>query len=291
MGRLDRRVELADRSVVGYAETGDPVGHPVLYLHGRASSRLEIDLAGIRDAAGDLGLRVLAPDRPGIGLTAFQRYTIRDYPSLVQGFADAMGLGQFAVIGVSGGGKYACACAWQVAHRLTRVTIVSSTCSFDLPGAQATWNDEDRRVYPIARRAPWLVRLYLAKFGRDIRRNPAALSSMFEGTVGPADREVLADQGFYDALRRDVVEAFRQGSRGPAHDYTLEARPWEVPLDMIGMPIEIWHGDDDRVVSPQQSRILAGTLKDARVHLVPGEGHFSLFASHAEEILQLVASG
>jgi pimeloyl-ACP methyl ester carboxylesterase len=57
------------------------------------------------------------------------------------------------------------------------------------------------------------------------------------------------------------------------------------------MPIEIWHGEDDRVVSPQQSRILAGTLKHARVHFVPGEGHFSLFASHAEAILQAVARG
>jgi pimeloyl-ACP methyl ester carboxylesterase len=41
---------------------------------------------------------------------------------------------------------------------------------------------------------------------------------------------------------------------------------------------------DDRVVSPEQSRILARTLPLVTEHLVPGEGHFSLFARHAEEV-------
>lgn len=291
MGRLDLRVELPDGTVVGYAETGDPSGRPVLYLHGRASSRLEVGLPGIREAADELGLRVLAPDRPGMGLSTFRRFSIVDYPGLVRSFADALGLEQFAVIGVSGGGKYACACAWHLADRATRVALVSSTCSFDLPGARATWNEQDRQVYPFADRARWLVRLYLAKFGRDIRRDPRVLFSMFERIVGAADKEVLADQGFRDALHRDVVEAFRQGARGPAHDYTLEARPWGVALDKIRVPIEIWHGEDDQVVTPQQSRILAGSLSLATEHFVPGEGHFSLFANHAEEILQSVVSG
>jgi pimeloyl-ACP methyl ester carboxylesterase len=257
-----------------------------LYLHGRASSRLEVGLPGIREAADSLGLRVLAPDRPGIGLSAFRRFSIVEYPRLVRSFADALRLDRFDVIGVSGGGKYACACAWRLAGRVTRVALVSSTCSFDLPGARATWNEVDRQVYPFADRAPWLVRLFLAKFGRDIRRDPGALFSMFERTVGSADKEVLANPAFREALHRTIVEAFRRGARGPAHDYTLEARPWGVPLDRIEVPIQIWHGDDDRVVSPQQSRILARQLSSATEHRVPREGHFSLFANHAEEILK-----
>ena len=289
--RPELHVRLPNGTVVGYAETGDPAGHPVLYLHGRTSSRLEIGLSGLGEAAQDLGLRVLAPDRPGMGLSTFRPFSIADYPRLVRILADALELGRFAVIGVSGGGKYACACAWQLADRVTRVALVSSTCSFDLPGARATWSKEDQRVYPVADRAPWLVRLYFAKFGRDIRQDPNALFSRFERTVGPADKEVLADQGFHDALYRSIVEAFRQGGRGPAHDYALEARPWGVPLARINVPIEIWHGEDDQVVSPEQSRILARALPLVTEHYVPGEGHFSLFARHAEEVMQSVISG
>jgi len=73
--RSDLRVKLPDGSVVGYAEAGDPAGRPVIYLHGTPSSRLEVGLPGIREAADDLDLRVLAPDRPGIGLSTFRRYS------------------------------------------------------------------------------------------------------------------------------------------------------------------------------------------------------------------------
>jgi pimeloyl-ACP methyl ester carboxylesterase len=289
--RSDLRVELPDGTIVAYAETGDPAGPPVMYLHGSPSSRLEIGLPGIREAAENLGLRVLAPDRPGMGLSTFRRYSIADYPRLVRSFADALGLGRFAVTGVSGGGKYACACAWLLPDRVTRVALVSSTCSFDLPGARATWNAEDRWLYRIADRAPWLVRLYLAKVARDLKRDPDALFSTVERSVGAADKEVLALPGFREALDRDMGEAFRQGGRGPAHDLTLEARPWGVALERIRVPIEIWHGEDDRVASPEQSHILARTVPLVTEHLVPGEGHFSLFARHAEEFMQTLLSG
>ena len=235
-----------------------------------------------------LGLRVLTPDRPGMGLTAFRRYSVTDYPRLVRSFADALGLGRFAVIGVSGGGKYACACAWGLPDRVTRVALVSSTCSFDLPGARETWSREDRRLYRLADRAPWLMRLFLAKVGRDLRRDPNAMFSTVARTVGPADRDVLAGPGYREVLNRNMGEAFRQGARGPAYDLTLEARPWGVPFDSIEVPIEIWHGEDDRVVSVEQVRILARALPLVTEHHVPGEGHFSVFARHAGEILQSV---
>jgi len=289
--RSDLRVELPDGSAVGYAEAGDASGRPVLYLHGSPSSRLELGLPGIREAADGLGLHVIAPDRPGTGHSTSRRYAVADYPRLVRGFADALGIELFVVVGVSGGGKFACACAWALPDRVTRAALVSSTCSFDLPGARATWDGEDRWLYGIAGRAPWLIRLYLAKVARDLRRDPGALLSAVERRVGAADREVLDLPGFREALARDMGEAFRQGGAGPAHDLTLEARPWGVPLGRVAVPIEIWHGEDDRVVAPEQSRILARALPLATAHLVPGEGHFSLFARHAEAILESVLAG
>ena len=289
--RSDLRVELPDGTIVGYAEAGDPAGPPVMYVHGTPSSRLEVGLPGIREAAEELGLRVLAPDRPGMGLSPFRRYSIVNYPRLVESFADVLGLGRFVVAGVSGGGKYACACAWALPNRVTRVALVSSTCSFDLPGARATRNAEDRRLYGIADRAPWLVRLYLAKVARDLRRSPDALFATVVRSVGATDREVLVDREFREALDLDMGEAFRQGGRGPAHDLTLEARPWDVPFDRIKVPIDIWHGEDDLVVSPDQSRILARTLPLVTEHLIPGEGHFSLFARHAAEVMTSLLSG
>jgi pimeloyl-ACP methyl ester carboxylesterase len=143
----------------------------------------------------------------------------------------------------------------------------------------------------MADRAPWLVRLFLAKIARDLGRNPDALFPTVERTVGTVDKEVLALPRFREALARDMGEAFRQGGRGPAHDLTLEARPWVVPFERIRVPIELWHGEDDRVVSPEQGRILARTLPLVSDHFVPGEGHFSLAARHASAILQSLVDG
>lgn len=290
MMRPDLQVKLADGTDVGYAEAGDRDGYPVLHLHGSPSSRLEVSFPAFLQAAEDLGIRIVAPDRPGMGLSPFRRFSILDYARLVGSFADALGLERFAVTGLSGGGKYACVCAWVLSERVTRVALVSSTCSFDLPGAKATWSREDRLLYNLADRVPWMTRLLLAKAARDVRRDPMSLFSMLE-KLGPADKEILARADFQQSLSRNWTEAFRQGSRGPAHDLRLEARPWGVPLDKIQVPIEIWRGDDDRAVSPQQSRILADALPLARTHFVPGEGHLLLAGNYARDILRSVING
>lgn len=282
----DLLVELADGTRIGYAEVGNPDGLPVVYLHGNPGSRLEVDLATSRRAAEQLGIRLLAPDRPGIGLSSFHSVFLREYPQLIGRFTDAVGLERFAVIGLSGGGKYACACAWGLRDRVSQMALVSSTCSPDLPGAKATWNTEDRLLYPLAARVPWLVRMVFAKLARDARRDGESLLSMLS-KLGPTDREILGREEFRQALGRSVAEAFRQGGRGVTHDYTLEARSWNIPLDQIQVPIHIWHGEDDRLVSPQASRILAEALPGATTHLVPEAGHL-MIADHAGDILQSV---
>ncbi|HEX6931138.1 MAG TPA: alpha/beta hydrolase [Streptosporangiaceae bacterium] len=290
MLRPDLHVELADGTRVGYAEVGNPDGPPVVHLHGTPGSRLEVCLPLPRRAAEDLGVRLIGLDRPGIGLSAYRRFSVSDYPQMVGDFADALRLGRFAVTGVSGGGKYACACAWGLPDRITRAATVSSTCSFDVPGARATANKQDRLVYALARWAPWLLRLMFAKFTHDARRDPAALFSGLP-ELGQADQEILAGEEFRQAFGRDLAEAFRQGGRGLALDYALEARPWGVPLGQIRVPVEIWHGDDDRLVSAQASLILADAIPDATTHFVPGAGHFLDASDHVKDILYSVVSG
>jgi pimeloyl-ACP methyl ester carboxylesterase len=290
MMRADLRARLADGTVLGYAEAGDPEGRPVLHLHGTPGSRLEVGLPAARRAAEDLGVRLICPDRPGVGLSPFRRFSIRAYPQLVRGFAQALGLEQFAITGVSSGGKYACACAWALPGLVTRAVLASSTCPFDLPGAKATRSGNDRLVYTLAGRAPWLLRLMFAKFTHDIRRDPTAIFPMMT-SLGPADQEILGHADFRQAFAANAAEAFRQGSRGPAHDYTLEARPWGVPLGQIAVPLEIWHGEDDRLVSPQASRILAAAIPGATTHFVPGQGHLLLAGDHAQAALQSALTG
>ena len=63
----DQTIRLPDGRQLGYAEYGDPKGMPLLFFHGTPGSRLR--LSHIDPLARDLGVRVVAPERPGFGLS------------------------------------------------------------------------------------------------------------------------------------------------------------------------------------------------------------------------------
>jgi pimeloyl-ACP methyl ester carboxylesterase len=102
----DRTIRLRDGRQLGYAEWGDFGGAPVLFFHGWPGSRIEGRLGD--EAARVTGVRLVAIDRPGMGLSVFQpRRTLVDWPADVVELASALGLDRFAVLGISGGARVA----------------------------------------------------------------------------------------------------------------------------------------------------------------------------------------
>ncbi|RIK43526.1 MAG: hypothetical protein DCC58_09460 [Chloroflexi bacterium] len=265
---------------VGYAEYGDAQGYPVVHFHGTPSSRLELSRPLISESAGNLGLRLIVPDRPGIGLTPFERYTLVSYPNLVAELLDALGVGQFSITALSGGGKYACACALRLSERVTGMALVSSVASHDLPGVVDSLSKQDRQAYLLARRANWLLRLFLRRAKRDINQ----MRDMFPD-LPPADEEVLAREDTRAVVGGIMREALRQGTKGAAWDWRIEATPWGIPLREIRTPVHIWHGEEDRIVSIAQGRALEAAIPNTTAHYIANEGHLSLTANRFPEIL------
>jgi len=71
---------------------------------------------------------VIAPDRPGYGLSDFQpERAITDWPADVAETADLLRIGRFSVAGASGGGPYALGCAWRLPGRVTRAAVISGS--------------------------------------------------------------------------------------------------------------------------------------------------------------------
>jgi pimeloyl-ACP methyl ester carboxylesterase len=101
--REGAQLVLRDGRRLGYAQYGQPDGEPIVYFHGHPGSRLEARLA--HEPAAAPGLRVIALDRPGYGLSDFlPGRAITDWPADVTAAADALGIGRFSVAGASGGG-------------------------------------------------------------------------------------------------------------------------------------------------------------------------------------------
>ncbi|HCN76497.1 MAG TPA: alpha/beta hydrolase, partial [Verrucomicrobiales bacterium] len=101
----DHTLTLSNGLTLGYAEYGDPAGAVMFYFHGWPSGRVQGEL--MHEAGLKFGLRIIAPDRPGIGLSDFQpRRRLLDWPPVLEELAAHAGAEKFHVLGWSGGGPY-----------------------------------------------------------------------------------------------------------------------------------------------------------------------------------------
>lgn len=279
----NRQLTLADGRVLGYAEYGDPSGRPLVYLHGFPGSRLA---GAILDgAAGALGVRVLAPERPGLGLSSRQQgRTLLDTAEDVRAFANTLRLGAFSVLGESGGGPHALACAHELPDVLHGALIV---CGLGPASPTATVGIalKERIGYAIGSRLPLPAARTLVPVAACARRWPRRFLHVTRWQLGHADREVLQGE-LGDLVAADFAEAFHQGSGGVADDLTLLFRPWPFDPSAIRVPVVFFHGTDDRTVSFTAARELAGRVPDSRLRVYEDDGHFSLLARNAREVLE-----
>lgn len=113
----DAIVERPDGRAVAWAEWGEPTGRRLLQLHGTPASRLARSPdAGMYER---VGAHVVTFDRPGYGRSTIQRdRTILSVADDALAVADALGWGQFSVLGISGGGPHALAVAFRAPERV-----------------------------------------------------------------------------------------------------------------------------------------------------------------------------
>jgi pimeloyl-ACP methyl ester carboxylesterase len=278
-------VELPGGRRLAYAEWGDPQGAPVFYFHGFPGSRMEARLADV--AARRLGIRLIAPDRPGFGLSPLQSgRRLSDWPGDVAAMADVLQLARFHVLGVSGGCPYAIACGQAIAGRIPRLAIVCGLGA--LAGAEhangmtASTSAAVRLYMETAVRAHGA---YSLMAGPLMGQFPQLVFNLMIGTAGPADQEVLADPAVRQAVSDSFAEAFRGGSEGAAQEVGLFTQPWEIDPTRVNVPVQLWHGDADRTAPIAMGQWLAAVLPDCDARFIAGEEHFSLIVRYMERIL------
>jgi hypothetical protein len=86
-----KTIQLSDGRSLAYLDSGNPEGRPVFYFHGGPGSRLEGYL--YNELNQQLGIRMIAIDRPGYGLSDFQEdRTYLDWPDDVSELANQLGI-------------------------------------------------------------------------------------------------------------------------------------------------------------------------------------------------------
>jgi pimeloyl-ACP methyl ester carboxylesterase len=273
----DLRLRLSDGRTLGFAEYGAPDGEPLFVFHGSPGSRLQVRAA--HGPALARGIRIVAPDRPGLGLsTRLPGRRIADWANDVRVLADALGIARFAVIGISGGGPYVAACAWGLPERITRAGIISGVAP-PAPGSGlgSGLRRRERVVLGLALRTPWLLRAAMTVGATPSRRWTEHLFAGARALASPADRAILERPEIAACLMAGMKEAFRQGGLGAAEELLLLTRPWTFRPEEIRVPVRLWHGDADGVVPVAMGRYLAAAIPDCRAEFIPGAGHYLVF--------------
>lgn len=282
--RIDTVVQLPDKRRLAFAEYGDPDGMPVLLFHGLPGSRLSWGL--LPDDSFPPGLRILAPDRPGYGNSDPKPgRTLLHWASDVAALADALEIETFSVLGVSGGGPGALACAWKMPERLTSVGVVASPAPTDAPGVLEGMSKTNRFFMKLAWHMPWLSEWNVRFLSHVVRRNPAGYIDRMQYKLHDVDKSVLARPAIQDMLTRDFTEALRYGAQGMVDDMSANhGRPWGFPLDQIKARVHLWYGELDRSVPPAMGRYLRSTVPDCEATFVRGAGHLWILM-HLREVL------
>lgn len=275
-GRADLTVTLLDGRRLGYAEYGDPGGMPIFGLHGTPGSRFMFRLA--HEAAQSLRIRLLAPERPGFGISSYLR--ARDlacYAADLANFADALGVERFAVAGVSGGAPYAAACAAILGDRVTALGLIS-------PIGPMAGAEKPRSIgfghYFAFRIAPRLTPLLAAAFslGRlAFLYAPDLIFGFLLSRAASSDWAILRRPEVRRNLLAGVAEGCRPGIAAGLQEMEIFSRPWNVHLEKITAPTLLWQGLSDRNVPVSAALRLGELIPHCRTCRIEGAGHYWIF--------------
>jgi pimeloyl-ACP methyl ester carboxylesterase len=278
---VDRVVRLRDGRAMGYAQYGSPDGFPVVNAHGGLACRL--DVAAADPIAADVGVRLISPDRPGVGLSDPRPgRTVLDWAHDVAELVDQIEIDRFAVMGWSMGGQYAAAVGYALRDRVTRIAIIAGALPLTEPGVFAELPAMDRFLTRMSQRAPWLAQQWFRMMRMAARTAPTLYGRLAARELGPADGAVIGDRGFGEFARMSY-EATRQ-LPGIVEEYRAWMRPWGFAPEDLDVAVDVWTGAQDQLVDRSWPHRLASRIPNATLNIRDG-GHFMAHL-HYREILQ-----
>jgi len=263
---------LADGRQLAYCRWGDQGGAPTLFMHGFPGCRLQPGMVG------PCTLNLIAPDRPGIGRSdAKPARDLRDWVADCLSLADHVGFDRFHVLGVSGGGPYACALAALAPDRVNTLGLLCPLGPPEAPGMKQGrialmrfLGAQDLTSKP----SGWLLRAFLTwDKAPELAKRTRDLWLPFAG--GAKEREVLAGDKL-SLMMGYMAEALHGGTRGLEDDARIYGRAWPFNLEDIRVRTVLWHGDEDSIVPLSVGRHIAEQCPNTEFRIVEGEGHYSL---------------
>lgn len=237
----------SDRTVLSYEEAGS--GLPLVLVHGfpLAGTIWRNQLAGLSDCC-----RVIAPDLRGFGrnIPVDDACSMADYADDLVALLDSLGIDQAVFCGMSMGG-------YVVLNLLERYPQrVLGACFMVTRGGA---DDEAGKIR----------RTVLAC---DVRKSGAGAAADVFSTILFAPATIMGNPSLVESVRHLMMEADPAGLAGALlamrdrEDYSKRLGEFTLPALVVGAA-------DDMAIPPEESRLLAAGLGNARLCMIPQAGH------------------
>lgn len=270
-----RIVRTPDGRALAVCAWGDPDGAPIFWLHGTPGSRF---LREPGDGYARNHLRVYTYDRPGYGLsTRVPGRSVADAAADIRAIADAFGLEQFGVAGVSGGSRPALAAAALLPDRVSRCATVVGSAPFTAEGLEFYDGMDD------SAKNGWMHAVQgTAALEDDWREMMDWVEAGMPDLVVPEDDRTMLMEAF--------EESGRQGSAGYVDDCLADSRDWGLSVEDVQVPTRIMLARDDTSVPAAHGEWLLRHLPNAELIWVDG-GHFGPRDEAERQLMTWVGHG
>jgi len=286
-----RKVRAPDGRLLSVLTAGPLEGDPVLFLHGTPGIR------GLYERELEEGarrhLRHVFYSRPGYaGSDRLLGRSVADCAADVETIADALGIDDFYVIGESGGGSHALACAALLPGRVRAVAVLAGIAPANAEGLdwERGMGEGNRMEFAAMRKGIDALQEYLEREVRGLRsiKTRAQLLAALDAHLCDADRAAI-DGGFGKYLLAAWRAVGEDEIWGWLDDDMAHGKDWGFELEQIAAPATVWHGRDDLIIPCRHAQWLADRLPHAELHLLDGEGHISLTSHYGASLDALIA--
>ena len=275
------KLTLRDGRTLAYMDRGPRTGTPILHFHGFQGSRLE-RMAASDELLAKLNIRLISPDRPGLGLStpARDRTVVSWAADVRQLTAYLLGPAQpFSILGFSAGATYALACG-----QLPGLRAISLVGGLGLPHLIANWRRFSQETWHILLSAK-LANFREATFLRIEEKHRDRLMNDWEKYfaevkrgLSAADQRLLSQPAVEEPFRQNRRESYSQGPGYLLQEVQALYSDPDIDLtDLAACTVLITHGVDDMVVPIDVARDLRARIPGCGYQELPRRGHYFIY--------------
>lgn len=271
---------------VHYYTYGNPAAKPLFFIHGFPGTGQQ-GLLLLRGSPYEQEFYLIAMDRPGYGLAEHEPdFSLKKFTEYAGELMDLLGYNKFVVVSISGGGPYAAAMSFFLAHRIQATVSINGIAPMDFKRFPFL-NQAQKKMYLLNKLLPRPAIQYIVEqlYNKNADRIDQILVSDFEG-FSPNDRKALDDPKTGPYLLETFKFSVMKGPYGLLSDMRLYLEPWGFKIKDIKVPYYLYHGTADDIVHPIWSRFMKAELTDVRLKFFDGEGHYSLPYNYRDHFLR-----